>query len=106
MPIQHLSHVGRTRLMSAHYYVPGPERSDRVRQIFARIACRYDLINDIQSLGLHRLWKRTLIRQADFTRGQTALDVCCGTGDIAIRLAAGGGQVTGSDFTPEMLALA
>jgi demethylmenaquinone methyltransferase/2-methoxy-6-polyprenyl-1,4-benzoquinol methylase len=92
--------------MSTAYYVPGPERSRRVRELFARIASRYDLINDIQSFGLHRFWKRTLIRAAQLRPGQGALDVCCGTGDIAIGLAETGAAVTGCDFTPEMLAKA
>jgi demethylmenaquinone methyltransferase/2-methoxy-6-polyprenyl-1,4-benzoquinol methylase len=92
--------------MSTAYYVPGPERSRRVRELFARIASRYDLINDIQSFGLHRFWKRTLLRAAELRPGESALDVCCGTGDIAIALAQAGARVTGCDFTPEMLAQA
>ena len=89
--------------MSGAYYTAGPQRSHRVRQLFSRIASRYDLINDLQSFGMHRLWKRTLIRSANIRAGETALDVCCGTGDIALRLASSGAQVIGSDFTPEML---
>jgi ubiquinone/menaquinone biosynthesis methyltransferase len=89
--------------MSSEYYTAGPERSHRVRQLFSRIASRYDLINDLQSFGLHRLWKRTLIRSAKICGEETALDVCCGTGDLALRLAHAGARVVGSDFTPEML---
>jgi demethylmenaquinone methyltransferase/2-methoxy-6-polyprenyl-1,4-benzoquinol methylase len=89
--------------MSSEYYTAGPERSYRVRQLFSRIAGRYDLINDLQSFGMHRLWKRTLIRLAKIRVGETALDVCCGTGDLALGLAEGGARVVASDFTPEML---
>lgn len=89
--------------MSSEYYSEGPERSHRVRRLFSRIASRYDLINDLQSLGMHRLWKRTLIRSAKIRAGETALDVCCGTGDLALGLARAGARVVGSDFTPEML---
>ncbi len=89
--------------MSSASYSSGPERSHRVRQLFSRIASRYDLINDVQSFGMHRLWKRTLIRSANIRAGERALDVCCGTGDIAVRLAQAGATVVGSDFTPEML---
>jgi demethylmenaquinone methyltransferase/2-methoxy-6-polyprenyl-1,4-benzoquinol methylase len=89
--------------MSNEYYTAGPERSHRVRQLFSRIASRYNLINDLQSFGMHRLWKRTLIRSAKIRGGETALDVCCGTGDLALRLAEAGAHVFGSDFTPEML---
>jgi demethylmenaquinone methyltransferase/2-methoxy-6-polyprenyl-1,4-benzoquinol methylase len=89
--------------MNSAYYVPGPERSRRVRELFGRIAGRYDLINDLQSFGLHRLWKQKLIAAAELRPGEKALDVCCGTGDIAIGLARTGALVTGSDFTPEML---
>jgi demethylmenaquinone methyltransferase/2-methoxy-6-polyprenyl-1,4-benzoquinol methylase len=97
----HLPPFGRS--MSNAYYTAGPERSHRVRQLFSRIASRYDLINDLQSFGMHRLWKRTLIHSAKIRVGENALDVCCGTGDLALRLAAAGARVVGSDFTPEML---
>src|SRR5436305_11197063 len=89
--------------MSSEYYASGPDRSHRVRQLFSRIASRYDLINDVQSFGMHLLWKRTLINAANLSAGETVLDVCCGTGDIALRLLQKGARVVGSDFTPEML---
>jgi len=89
--------------MSSAYYLPGPQRSERVRQLFGRIASRYDLINDIQSLGLHRLWKRKLINYARVSSADCALDVCCGTGDIALQLSRRARSVTACDFAPEML---
>jgi demethylmenaquinone methyltransferase/2-methoxy-6-polyprenyl-1,4-benzoquinol methylase len=77
-----------------------------VEDLFATIAPRYDLINDLQSFGLHRLWKRRLIRLAAIRPGELALDVCCGTGDVAFALAAAGATVTGFDFSEPMLAVA
>ncbi len=74
--------------------------------LFAIVAPRYDLINDLQSLGLHRLWKRLLIKMATVQPGDRALDVCCGTGDIAFALRQSGAQVTALDFSPAMLAIA
>ncbi len=78
-------------------------RAARVKRLFDRIAPRYDLVNDLQSFGLHRLWKRRLIAQAAVRPGERALDACCGTGDIALALAARGAQVTGVDFSAKML---
>ncbi|MGZ8899799.1 MAG: class I SAM-dependent methyltransferase, partial [Limisphaerales bacterium] len=68
--------------MSHSYYQQGAARADRVRALFNRIAPRYDLINDLQSFGLHRYWKRRLLRLAEVQPGLVALDVCCGTGDL------------------------
>jgi demethylmenaquinone methyltransferase/2-methoxy-6-polyprenyl-1,4-benzoquinol methylase len=83
------------------FYQPGDQRADKVQDLFAAIARRYDLLNDLMSLGLHRRWKNRLVRLA----GQPAhvLDLCCGTGDIALRLP---GRVVGVDFTQEMLQVA
>ena len=77
-----------------------------MRDLFDRIARRYDLINDVQSGGLHRLWKRGVIREARISQGENALDVCCGTGDLAFALAREGAEVTGLDFSQEMLNVA
>jgi len=88
------------------FYAPGEERAARVNDLFAKIAPRYDLINDLQSFGLHRFWKRRLIRLADAQPGNKALDLCCGTGDVAFALAARGIEVVGLDFSAPMLAVA
>jgi demethylmenaquinone methyltransferase/2-methoxy-6-polyprenyl-1,4-benzoquinol methylase len=88
------------------FYQAGEQRAAKVQQLFARIARRYDLINDLQSFGLHRRWKRVVARLARVNRGACALDVCCGTGDIAMLMAKEGADVTGLDFSEEMLAVA
>jgi len=92
--------------MANKYYALGDQRSEKVGDLFATIARRYDLINDIQSLGLHRRWKRRLADLAEVRPGLRALDVCCGTGDIAFELAARGAEVIGLDFSEAMLAVA
>ena len=78
-------------------------RADRVKRLFDRIAPRYDLVNDLQSFGLHRLWKRRLVELAAVCPGERVLDVCCGTGDVALALAKQGATVTGVDFSAKML---
>jgi demethylmenaquinone methyltransferase/2-methoxy-6-polyprenyl-1,4-benzoquinol methylase len=92
--------------MSNTFFAPGRQRAARVSDLFATIATRYDLINDLQSLGLHRYWKRRLARLAKVKPGDRALDLCCGTGDIAFALARSGAEVTGLDFSEPMLAVA
>ncbi len=92
--------------VSNKFYVEGGQRGARVNDLFARVAPRYDLINDLQSLGLHRAWKRRLVRMAAVRPGETALDLCCGTGDIAFALARAGAAVEALDFSEAMLAVA
>jgi demethylmenaquinone methyltransferase/2-methoxy-6-polyprenyl-1,4-benzoquinol methylase len=92
--------------MANEFYSPGEQRATKVNELFAKIAPRYDLINDIQSLGLHRRWKRRLIRLARVRPGERALDLCCGTGDLAFALAEAGARVVGLDFSEEMLRVA
>lgn len=84
---------------------PEPHRH-AVNNLFARIASRYDLINDLQSFGLHRLWKRRVVALAGLRPGMRALDLCCGTGDIALAMARKGADVVGLDFNDWMLDLA
>jgi demethylmenaquinone methyltransferase/2-methoxy-6-polyprenyl-1,4-benzoquinol methylase len=88
------------------YYAPGDQRAAKVNALFARIARRYDFLNDLQSFGLHRLWKRRVARLAQIKPGDHALDLCCGTGDISFALARGGAETTGLDFSAQMLAVA
>ena len=92
--------------MSNVFYAPGETRAAKVNDLFARIARRYDLINDLQSFGLHRNWKRRVAELAKVSPGACALDLCCGTGDLAFALAQRGADVTGLDFSPQMLEVA
>ena len=92
--------------MSNVFYAPGEQRAAKVGDLFARIARRYDLLNDLQSFGLHRSWKRRVVQLAGITPGTRALDLCCGTGDITFALARQGAETTGLDFSPQMLAVA
>jgi demethylmenaquinone methyltransferase / 2-methoxy-6-polyprenyl-1,4-benzoquinol methylase len=88
------------------FYAPGKQRAAKVNDLFAAIARRYDLLNDLQSFGLHRRWKHRVVELAAVHPGQRALDVCCGTGDLALTLAQSGAEVTGLDFSRAMLEIA
>jgi len=92
--------------MGNRYYQKGERRAEGVQDLFAAVAPRYDLINDLQSFGMHRLWKRRLVRLAEVQPGESAMDLCCGTGDIAFALARDGAQVSGVDFSEPMLEVA
>lgn len=92
--------------MANPFYAPGEQRAAKVNDLFGAIAPRYDLINDVQSFGLHRLWKRRLVRLAAVGPDQRALDLCCGTGDVTHALAQTGAEAVGLDFSAPMLAIA
>ncbi len=92
--------------MSNVFYAPGEPRAAKVNDLFAAIARRYDLLNDLQSFGLHRRWKRRVAELAAAEPGARALDLCCGTGDIAFALAHRGAETIGLDFSPQMLEVA
>lgn len=77
-----------------------------VRRLFSTIADRYDLITVLLSFGLDRRWKQRALRLAEPKSGQRALDLACGTGDLAFGLAAHGTHVVGVDITHRMLVLA
>ncbi len=83
--------------------VPPEEKTERVGDVFRRVARRYDLMNDAMSLGAHRLWKDMFVRRVRPRAGEAILDLAGGTGDIAFRLAARGAQVTVADINPDML---
>lgn len=84
-----------------------PERkAQHVRALFAQIAHRYDAITVGLSFGRDRHWKDALVRMACIQPGEAALDLACGTGDLAGRLVAAGARVTALDLTAEMLQLA
>jgi demethylmenaquinone methyltransferase/2-methoxy-6-polyprenyl-1,4-benzoquinol methylase len=81
----------------------------QVKSMFDRIAGRYDLMNTVMSAGLHHRWRRRAADLARLQSGQDALDVCCGTGDLALELkrrVGERGSVIGVDFSQRMLDLA
>ncbi len=94
--------------------VAAEEKAGLVRGVFDSVADRYDLMNDLMSGGIHRLWKKAMIDWLDPRPGQTILDVAGGTGDIALRIlerwggsdkaAASGSRILVCDLTPAMLA--
>jgi len=80
-----------------------------VRDLFARIAPRYDLLNHVLSLGIDVLWRRRAARALDLGGATAVLDVCCGTGDLALELSAhvpAAARLVGVDFCAPMLARA
>jgi demethylmenaquinone methyltransferase/2-methoxy-6-polyprenyl-1,4-benzoquinol methylase len=86
--------------------VPWHEKKARVRGVFDSVASRYDLMNDVMSGGLHRLWKRFTIAKTGLRPGQQALDVAAGSGDLAVGLArrvGKSGRVVVTDVNAAML---
>jgi demethylmenaquinone methyltransferase / 2-methoxy-6-polyprenyl-1,4-benzoquinol methylase len=87
--------------------VPWSDKKRRVRGVFDSVAPRYDLMNDVMSGGLHRLWKRAAIAHTGLRPGQQALDVAAGSGDLAQGLArrvGRAGRVIVTDINARMLA--
>jgi len=81
----------------------------QVNRMFDRIAGRYDLLNSLMTAGLHHSWRERAADRAELAAGDSVLDVCCGTGDLSLELAAlvsPGGNVIGCDFSEPMLDLA
>ncbi len=86
--------------------VIGEQKRTYVRNMFARIASRYDLLNSLLSLRIHHYWRHVAAKEAALQPGQYALDVCTGTADFALRLAkdvGAQGLVVGVDFCEPML---
>jgi len=84
--------------------VPAAEKAGLVRRVFEAVAPRYDLMNDLMSGGVHRLWKAEMMRWLNPRRGQRLLDVAGGTGDVAERfLGAGGGGAVVCDINLAMI---
>ena len=93
--------------MSLRTAFDSPDTKRRhVRQLFSTIADRYDLITALLSYGQDARWKRTLVALANVQSGERALDLACGTGDIAFAVAARGARTVGLDITLRMLQLA
>ena len=86
--------------------VPTSEKAKRVARVFDSVAARYDIMNDVMSAGLHRIWKAITIAQANVRPGHKVLDVASGTGDLALAFAKKvgvHGKVVMSDINAEML---
>ena len=79
------------------------ERERLIRRVFSRVAPRYDLMNDLMSMGIHRLWKRKLIAETDPGPGDVIVDLAGGTGDVAIGLAGSNRTVIVCDPSIEMM---
>jgi demethylmenaquinone methyltransferase / 2-methoxy-6-polyprenyl-1,4-benzoquinol methylase len=86
--------------------IPAREKQGKVQKLFSNVAYKYDVMNDIMSLGQHRLWKNIFINQLSPRPHKHYLDVAGGTGDIALRIAdkiASGKTITILDLTHDML---
>ena len=82
------------------------EKTEKVKEVFDSVATNYDLMNDLMSMGVHRLWKRFMLSQTGLKMGMKALDVAGGTGDIAALLreqVGESGLVVMTDINPSML---
>ena len=79
------------------------EKTARVNNVFSSVARRYDLMNDLMSGGLHRLWKEQFVARVRPRSGERILDMAGGTGDVAFRLARAGAEVTVADINTDML---
>ena len=86
--------------------VPVGEKAKRVADVFHSVADNYDIMNDVMSLGVHRIWKRFTLSQTGLKAGQKVLDLAGGTGDLAMKMAGmvgPSGQVVLSDINGSML---
>ena len=92
------------------FQVPqGQEKYQYVQSKFTEIAQKYDLFNDLITQGMHRYWKNKVVEATGLKKGDKALDLCCGTGDITLRLKKKVGEegvAFGMDFSIGMLRVA
>ncbi|HET7650946.1 MAG TPA: bifunctional demethylmenaquinone methyltransferase/2-methoxy-6-polyprenyl-1,4-benzoquinol methylase UbiE [Gammaproteobacteria bacterium] len=98
---------GEEKTHFGYQEVPVGEKARRVAGVFSSVADNYDLMNDLMSFGIHRLWKRFTLAQTGLRPGQVALDIAGGTGDLARGLAAQVGEtgkVVLADINAAMLA--
>ena len=79
------------------------EKTRRVGEVFSSVARRYDLMNDLMSAGMHRLWKDRFVARVKPRPGEEILDMAGGTGDVAFRMARRGAHVTVADINADML---
>jgi demethylmenaquinone methyltransferase / 2-methoxy-6-polyprenyl-1,4-benzoquinol methylase len=86
-----------------------PDFGGQVNRMFDRVAGNYDALNSVMTAGMHHRWRERAAERAELSPGDSALDVCCGTGDLALELSnrvAPDGHVVGCDFSEPMLDLA
>ena len=79
------------------------EKTRRVGEVFSSVARRYDIMNDLMSGGMHRLWKDRFVNRVKPRAGEDILDMAGGTGDVAFRMAERGASVTVADINADML---
>src|SRR5215469_8273472 len=79
------------------------EKTRRVGEVFSSVARRYDIMNDLMSGGIHRLWKDRFVSRVKPRHGEAILDMAGGTGDVAFRMARRGAHVTVADINGDML---
>lgn len=99
--------MNEQRTQFGYDQVSPEEKTRRVRGVFDSVAGKYDVMNDVMSMGLHRLWKRFAVDRAGPRAGQRVLDLAGGTGDLAKLFAARvgpGGTVVHTDINGAMLA--
>ncbi len=85
------------------------EKPVYVQRMFGEIAPTYDLLNDLASMGMHRFWKKKLVKLALSGQDDHILDICCGTGDVLLEMVkqvSSRGRVVGVDFSGPMLEVA
>lgn len=86
--------------------VDADKKADLVAEVFSSVAGKYDVMNDVMSFGLHRLWKKIAMAHTGLKKGQRALDVAGGTGDLTVAMSnqvGPTGEVIISDINPDML---
>ena len=89
--------------------MPEQSKEERVHHVFEKIYTKYDSMNSIISFQRHKAWRKDVMKRMMVTKGDKALDVCCGTGDWSLALAENvgmQGEVTGLDFSENMLSIA
>ena len=91
------------RVSFGYEEVSAEEKTARVGGVFSSVATSYDVMNDVMSGGMHRLWKDRFVKRVKPQPGEAILDMAGGTGDIAFRMAARGADVTVADINQDML---
>ena len=83
--------------------IAAEDKTERVGELFSKVAAKYDIMNDAMSGGMHRVWKDRFTRRVKPQPGEAILDMAGGTGDVAFRLADRGAEVTVADINQDML---